>query len=448
MGICVLAKRELGMTETVRLIILGSTGSIGTQALDVVAHINSLADAGKLAVRFEVVGIAAGKNASLLCEQARKFGVRAVACAHGALSTDDLPTHARAFTGPNAAEELVRSVDCDTVLCAMVGFAGLPATLAAVERGRTIALANKETLVAAGSIVMDAAARSGARILPTDSEHAALWQCIEGPLALLDRETGDRSRRAVCPAQLRQLGASAIGLKSAILTASGGPFRLRGKDAIESATAKDALAHPTWSMGAKVTIDSASLTNKALELIEAHWLFGLPADKLRVLVHPQSVVHAIAEYEDGSSTAQLAMPDMRVPIQRSLLWPRVAPGSTAAIRWGELRSLEFFEPDTDRFPALLFGWRVIEEGGTSGATLNAANEEAVNAFLHESNRDRFPFGLLYQCVAEAMSALPSRPIGSYKDVLSADAAARTFVRDRLRGMGYYVSHEPLKVSGV
>ena len=322
------------MSDTRRLLLLGSTGSIGTQTLDVVSHLNALHARGEWPTRFEVVGLAAGSNGTLLAEQAAAFGVSETALAHpgdGALPS----ALAGARTGVDGAERLVREVEADVVLAAMVGSAGLPATLAAVELGRDVALANKETLVAAGSLVVPAAERSGSRLLPVDSEHAALWQCLQ---------SGQESSH-VCPPMRADRG-----VRRLILTASGGPFRTWEKARIERATPAEALNHPTWRMGPKVTIDSASLTNKALEVIEAHWLFGVPGERIDVLVHPQSTVHSFVEFEDGNVIAQLGPPDMRMPIQYAITFPLRPLGRSASLDFTAMSRLDFETPDLERFP--------------------------------------------------------------------------------------------------
>ncbi len=418
---------------TRRLLILGSTGSIGTQALEVVAHVNALAKVGQSPVSFEIAGLAAGKNVSLLTEQARRFGVKSVALADGecgGLSASDLPSGCRALRGANSAEELVRSVDCDLVLAAMVGVAGLPATLAAVECGRAIALANKETLVAAGTLVRPSVERKRQTccLLPVDSEHAGLWQCLlsansNTPQFVFRHNVPyDAYDQDNAPPHL-----DAAAIRRATITASGGPFREWTIDQLERATPEQALKHPTWSMGAKVTIDSATLMNKALELIEAHWLFGLPAAKLDALVHPQSLVHAIVEFLDGSNVAQLAAPDMKTPIQRALTWPFCLEGCSTRMDWSSLRSLAFEPIDHARFPAVALAYHAMERGGTSGATLNAANEVAVEAFL----AGRTGFRSITRHVEAALADVPVREVRTLVDVLAADAEARQFVRERI-----------------
>jgi len=419
-----------------KLLILGSTGSIGTQALEVVAHVNDLAMAGRSPIRFEVVGLAAGKNGALLAEQSRRFNVKQLALAEATavIERASLSAGATLRRGSVAAEELVCTVDCDLVLAAMVGSAGIPAIFAAIQCGRPVALANKETLVAAGSLVIQALnARKGSALFPVDSEHAALWQC------LTDHSTVWQKVKQTAPMTecVRELApwfppfVCTTNVCKAILTASGGAFRTWTKDQIERATPQDALKHPTWNMGGKVTIDSAGLMNKGLELIEAHWLFGLPASKLNVLIHPQSIVHAIAEFIDGSSIAQFAPPDMRLPIQRALTWPHTLDGVARKMNWSELHNLEFAPPDLSRFPALGLAYQVLERGGTSGAMLNAANEEAVALFLARE----IGFGAIARLVESAMDELRVGPLSTLDDVWSAEAEARAFVRERFaRGL--------------
>lgn len=395
-----------------RLLILGSTGSIGTQTLEVVTHLNALHAQGLFPKSFEVVGLAAGKGASLLADQAARFNIK-----HLALSEANGDTPKGALTGPDAAERLVRKVECDVVLAAIVGSAGLPATLAAVELGRDVALANKETLVAAGSLVVPASHKSGAKLLPVDSEHAAVWQCLQsGP---------DASLGPIFP-PLKHVPAS---VRKVTLTASGGPFRTWEKSRVHHATKAEALKHPTWSMGEKVTVDSASLMNKALEIIEAHWLFALPAAKIDAVVHPQSIAHALVEFDDASVVAQLAHPDMRGPIQQALAFPARLPSLVKPLDLAEVSaSLQFEPPDRDKFPLLDLASRVINSGATSGAIFNGANEEAVHAFL----RGEIRFGRIGELVIEAMEAIAVSPLSSLEDALNADRAARAHVRESLR----------------
>lgn len=384
---------------TRRLILLGSTGSIGTSTLEVVEHLHR---AGEF--RFEVVGLAAGNNVSLLAEQARRFNVSAVAtCA-------DEPVEGvrQCFRGPDAARELIERTaqPGDLVLAAMVGYAGLAPTLAAIERGCDIALANKETLVAAGSLVMPAIRRGGLRILPVDSEHSGVFQC------LCSGRTTEDVRRVV-------------------LTASGGPFRTWTRAQMREATVEQALKHPTWSMGPKVTIDSASLMNKALEIIEAHWLFDLPAEKIDAIMHPQSLVHSFVEFLDGSVIAQLSPPDMKTPIQLALTWPARVDGCSKQLDWRSLSRLDFQPIDTDVFPAVRLAYDVIRAGGTTGACFNAANEIAVQAFLDR----RIRFGDIGEMVREAVASIRPRSVRSLQDVSDADAEARELTRARIARVG-------------
>ncbi len=384
-----------------RIIILGATGSIGTSTLQVVEHLNRIAPGS-----FEVVGLSAGRNAEALIRLAERHGVKHVVLASAS------PSMASAhglmlFTGSDAAERLVERVEADVVVAAIVGSAGLSAVAAAIRKGCDIALANKETLVAAGEIIMPLAARHGSHILPVDSEHSAIFQCLQS------RESNSQER-----------GVNASSVRRIVLTASGGPFRTWTRQRIASATVAEALNHPTWSMGAKITIDSASMTNKALEIIEAHHLFGLPSERIEVIVHPQSIVHSFVEFNDGSVLAQLGRPDMRTPIQYALTWPQRPEGCAPCVDWGALTRLDFEPPDEDRFPALRLARLVVERGGTSGAIFNAANEVAVAAFLE----GRIPFGRISELAAEALVSIESRPIGSLEDVFETDRRTRRHVQ--------------------
>jgi len=395
-----------------RVILLGSTGSIGVNTLNVIRHLGGEA--------FDVVGLAAGANTRRLIEQADEFGVRHLAVAEGGDAVRDALPHATIHHGPDAARVLVESLEADLLVGAMVGAAGLPATLAAIERGMTIALANKETLVAAGELVVPLARKHEVDLLPIDSEHSAILQCLAA------QRTGPGAKGR------DETGPSALGpqpfIKRIILTASGGPFRNASKADIDNATVADALNHPTWNMGRKITIDSATMMNKALEIIEAHWLFGLDAGQIDVIIHPQSIAHSFVEFTDHSILAQLGTPDMKTPIQYALTWPDRAPGISEPLDWTTLSQLDFRQPDHDRFPALNLAYRVIETGGTSGAVLNAANEAAVDAFLAE----RIGFGQITELVAAALDAIDPVPVDSLATVLAADRRARRFVADRLK----------------
>lgn len=376
---------------TKRLVLLGSTGSIGTSTLDVVAE-----HPGELCV----VGLAAGRNWKALAEQAARHRVRDVAIADEAFA-DDLeracPPGTRVYRGPRGLVELVERADANFVLSAIVGAAGLPATLRAVDLGIDVGLANKESLVVAGSLLVPLARERGAALLPVDSEHSAVFQ------ALASGRREDVAR--------------------VYLTASGGPFRTASAAEIRNATVAQAMNHPTWSMGPKITIDSATMMNKTLEVIEAHWLFDLAADQIEVLVHPESIVHSMVEFHDGSTIAQLGAPDMRLPIQFALTYPRRLPSVAPRLRWSEARKLHFEPPDFERFPALRLGYEVIRRGGTSGAVLNAANEAAVDEF----RGGRRTFGDIAHMVEDIMQRHAWIAQPTLEELMACDAWARNEV---------------------
>ena len=345
-----------------RIAILGSTGSIGRSTLDVVRHSRE---------RFRVIALTANRSCDQLCQQAAEFAPRFVVVADDeqARSFDwsGLPRGTELLTGECGIQRVVQHADVDVVVAAVVGSAGLTGTWAALEAGKTVALANKETLVMAGPLVTKLAADRGAKILPVDSEHSAVFQLLESRPHAPCEELISRSEMAT--------------IRRIILTASGGPFRDWTAGEMQTATVEDALAHPTWQMGKKITIDSATMMNKALEIIEARWLFDLPPSQIDVLVHPQSIVHSLVEFVDGSVLAQLSPPDMRLPIQFALTWPERIDGTARRLDWTQTLRLEFEPPDEDRFPALRLGREVAALGGTAGAVLNAANEAAVASFL-------------------------------------------------------------------
>jgi 1-deoxy-D-xylulose-5-phosphate reductoisomerase len=332
------------------LVILGSTGSVGTQALDVVRRNPD---------RFRVVGLSAGANQELLVGQIREFLPPLVAIADEEAAADVREklagiTGVEVLVGPEAAETLARDAEADMVLNALVGSAGLGPTLAALQAGKTLALANKESLVVGGELVVDLIKGEPERLVPVDSEHAALAQCLRG------------ERRE--------------DVKRVVLTGSGGPFRGWTRAELDKASVKEALAHPVWQMGPKITIDSATLMNKGLEVIEAKYLFGLEYSQIHVVIHPEGIVHAIAEFRDGSMTAQLAVPDMRLPIQLALGWPERLPSGVGPVPLAE-RQLTFEPVDREAFPAIDLAYRVGELGRTFPAVMSAANEVAVMAFL-------------------------------------------------------------------
>lgn len=333
-----------------RIVVLGSTGSIGTSCLDVVAHLPD---------RLQVLGLSAHRSWQTAVEQARVCRPRWLALTDPAaarqLDRKLLPPDTQLLVGDDGVRAMVAHPDVDVVVTAIVGAAGLAGTWAALEAGKTVAVANKETLVMAGPLVMDLARRRGGKILPVDSEHSAIFQC------LASGRTSEVAR--------------------IVLTASGGPFRGKSARELADVTVDEALRHPTWRMGQKITIDSATLMNKALELIEARWLFDLPPDKIEVIVHPESIIHSFVEFTDGSVLAQLSPPDMRLPIQYALTHPDRLPGPAKKINWRELQQFTFEQPDRETFPALQLGYEVAQQGGTCGAVLNAANEAAVGRFL-------------------------------------------------------------------
>ena len=384
--------------RTGRILLLGSTGSIGVNAIEVVRHLSNHGGPD-----FEIVALAGGRRARELRQQAESLGVRDVAIADEA-GAGELADVDRLHVGPDAALELVRSVarPGDLVIGAMVGAAGIAPTIAALEIGCDVALANKETLVAAGSVVIPTARRHGAEIIPVDSEHSAIYQCLRG---------------GRCPEEIERL----------VLTASGGPFRAWDLDRINEATVEEALDHPTWSMGPKVTIDSASMMNKALELIEAHWLFDLPASRLDAVVHPQSIVHSFVEFVDGSVFAQLSPPDMKMPIQYALTAPDRHTGCSPRIDWSSFSDLKFEPVDHERFPALRTALGVIDSGGSAGTVFNAANEVAVQAFLDR----RIGFGRIMRTVRQTLEDTSIAPINSLEDVFQADSEARERARSLL-----------------
>jgi len=333
-----------------RIAILGSTGSIGTSCLDVVrGHANEL----------KVVGLTAHRQFESLAAQSREFGARVVALADGtvrnSLNGTDFGPATNVLFGSDAVEAIAAHADVDVVIAGIVGAAGLRGTWAAIESGKQIGLANKETMVVAGPLVTERVRQTGATIIPVDSEHNAVFQALQ---------CGRRKD-----------------VQRVILTASGGPFRGWSRDRLAAVTPEMALAHPTWNMGPKITIDSATLMNKALEVIEARWLFDLAPDQIDVVVHPQSIVHSMVEFVDGSVIAQLSPPDMKLPIQYALTYPERAAGISPRMDFSQACSLEFFPPDREAFPALDLGFEVARRGGTCGAVLNAANEVAVQRFL-------------------------------------------------------------------
>ncbi len=332
-----------------RVVVLGSTGSVGANCLDVIAALPG---------RLEVVGLSAHSSADTLARQAQQFRPRWVALTDPDAALPRgirLPPGMQVLRGVDGIRTMVSDPDVDVVVVAIVGAAGLAGTWAALEAGKTVAFANKETLVMAGAQVMDLARARGGRLLPVDSEHSAIFQALHCGRA------GEVER--------------------VVLTGSGGPFRGRSRAELEEVSVEDALKHPTWRMGPKITVDSATLMNKALEVIEARWLFDLRPEQIEVIIHPESVIHSFVEFVDGSVLAQLSPPDMRLPIQYALTFPERVAGPTHRLNWRELGLWHFEQPDSETFPALQLGYEVARRGGTCGAVLNAANEAAVEKFL-------------------------------------------------------------------
>lgn len=375
-----------------RIAILGSTGSIGTQSLDVIRrHPES----------FCAAALAARSSAAALAAQVREFSPAAAA----------LVCPPEGFAGENNCEwsfgeeallDICAREDVDAVLVAVVGIAGLPAVLRAIECGKTVLLANKEALVTGGALVMEAARRKGVSLLPVDSEHSAIFQCIQG-------------RPNAHPCRI-------------VLTASGGPFRTWSREQIERATVEQALRHPNWSMGRKITIDSASMVNKALEVIEARWLFDMAPEDIEVVVHPQSVVHSGVEFSDGALLCQMGLPDMRVPIAYAMSYPDRMGDVGERLDLTRAGALTFEAPDFARFPALKLAWEVLREGGDAPVRLNGANEVAVDLVL----RGELPFFRIADLLAETLSREGARPVREVADVLDADRRAREAARTLAR----------------
>jgi 1-deoxy-D-xylulose-5-phosphate reductoisomerase len=378
-----------------KLAIIGSTGSIGQNTLKVVQH---------LPERFQVFALAAHSSVTLLAEQISAFKPKVVTLME-ASRLDDLALRCRekgiplpeVLTAESGLRAIASSADVDIVVSGAVGAAGLLPTLAAVEAGKTVALANKESMVLAGELLRKTASRTGARIIPIDSEHSAIDQCLR---------SGRRD-------EVRRL----------ILTASGGPFRDTPREHLSRVTPEDALNHPTWRMGRRITIDSATLMNKGLEVIEARWLFDIPESRVDILVHPQSIVHSMVEFTDGSVIAQLGTTDMRQPIQYALTWPERLESSVPGIDWRTAGKLEFMPADTAKFPCVELAYRAIRQGGTAPAVLNAADEVAVQAFLE----GRISFTDIPRLIGNSLDAHQVASAVTFENIMAADAWARRFV---------------------
>jgi len=376
-----------------KISILGSTGSIGTSTLDIVRlHPD----------RFKVVGLAAGSNIDLLIKQIKEFSPRLVSVQSKdhflALREKIGPKNLEILKGSEGSQAVASMDEVDLVVSGIVGAAGLLPTLAALEKGKTVGLANKESMIIAGELMNRTRQTHGATILPIDSEHSALFQCLQG--------------------QRRE------DLKRLILTASGGPFFHKPLGEFGQITVDDALKHPNWDMGAKITIDSATMMNKGLEVMEARWLFDVPVDQVDVCVHPQSIVHSMVEYQDGSVIAQMGLPDMKVPIAYALSYPERIKTGVKSLQLSKIKELTFFDPDFEKFPCLKLAFEVARKGRTYPAVLNAANEIAVQAFLEEE----ISFNEIYKIVSETVECHSPFDLGSLDDVLKADHWAREMAK--------------------
>jgi len=374
-----------------RLAILGSTGSIGVNGLDVAAHLG-----------MTVTALAAGANRKVFRQQIDRFkparAALADAAEYEALKKELHGSTTQLLKGMEGVRAIAAGEESDVVLCAISGAACLGPVIDAADRGKVLGLANKESMVVAGPIVLERAKKAGATIVPVDSEHSAIFQAMR---------SGTHKE-----------------VKRIFLTASGGPFREKPRSEFGTITVEQAMKHPTWNMGGKITIDSATMFNKALEIVEARWLFDLKANQIEVIVHPQSIIHSMVEFVDGSVIAQLGLPDMRTPIQLALTYPDRAPGNVKSLNLAEIRTLTFQEPDLEKFPSLKLGWRAAEAGGTMGAVLNAANEVAVDRFV----KREISFLQIFETVTSVMDrhTLVAHP--TLEDVLQADAWARQEAR--------------------
>ncbi len=384
------------MSAQKNVAILGSTGSIGANSLEVIRNFPQL---------FRAAYLTTNRNIDLLQEQISLFRPKGVVVLDEGKASElrtRIGTSVEVLTGTSGLEHVVTREDVDIVISALVGFAGLNPTIAAIRHRKRIALANKETLVVAGSLIMSLVREYGVDLLPVDSEHSAIFQCLVGE---------DRSRIA-----------------KLLLTASGGPFLNFPAESFSTLTVEGALNHPRWKMGNKITIDSSTLMNKGLEVIEAHWLFGLPGERIHVVIHPQSVIHSMVEFVDGSVKAQLGVPDMKLPIQYALSYPERWPMNGSRIDFPALQSMTFFEPDREKFRCLGLAYDALALGGTAPAVLNAANEVAVNSFLnHKISFDKIP-----TVIERALTMHKTRPNPEIQDIIEIDRQTRDFVGTLLK----------------
>ena len=379
-----------------QIAILGSTGSIGTQALDVIRRHSDL---------FEVYALTANRNVELLIEQAREFLPEMVVIVDEQKylrlkeELNHLPI--KVWAGEDALQQVVQAEPIQMVLTAMVGYSGLKPTLSAIRAGKAIALANKETLVVAGDLVTRLASEKQIPILPVDSEHSAIFQCLEGE--------------------------SNNSIEKIILTASGGPFRSFSREQLAHVTSKEALKHPNWNMGAKITIDSATLMNKGFEMIEAKWLFGLTTEQIRIIVHPQSIIHSMVQFRDSSIKAQMGLPDMRLPIQYALAYPKRIYSDFERLDFNQFQILTFEEPDKNRFRCLELAYHAVQKGGNMPCILNAANEIVVAGFLE----DKIRFPAMSDIIEQTMEAVPFIASPDWEDYMHTDAEARKKAKEKM-----------------
>ena len=413
--------------------LLGSSGSIGQNTLEVLAQSEGRLVPILLSVHRQTDLLA--KQIQSLREPPRWVVVTDETADRSPL--EPLPKSIEIFFGQDALCELVRHPEVDVVLSAIVGSAGLTSTWAALEAGKMVALANKESLVMGGGLLTRLVKTHGGRLLPVDSEHSAVLQAIRAwRMESDDREqTADGRRQRADggepPSYSDDYGSVHTSIEKIILTASGGPFRTKPQEELANVTVGDALAHPTWKMGKKITIDSATLMNKALEIIEARWFFDVSADKIGVVIHPQSLVHSMVEFVDGSVIAQMSPPDMRLPIQLALCYPHRFPGPSLKVNWAQIQTLEFYPPDFERFPALPLGLEAAAAGGTAGAVVNAANETAVAAFLEEN----LPFQDIVKVCRDVLESHHFEPQPTLAQLLTIDRWARAETEKRIKSKG-------------
>lgn len=381
------------MTEKKKVFILGSTGSIGVNTLDVIRLHPE---------KFEVEGITINKNSDLLEEQIKEFNPKVVVVRDEKVADDvrkRIPHNIEFLIGEDGLIEATKNTDYDILLSALVGFSGLQPTIEGIKRGKRIALANKETLVVAGEIITELSAKFKSEIIPVDSEHSAIFQCL----------VGEKHKE----------------IKKLLLTASGGPFFRKTREELQNVTVSEALDHPNWNMGNKVTIDSASMMNKGLEMIEAHWLFNLPADKIDVIIHPQSIIHSMVEFIDGSIKAQMSLPDMRLPIQYALSFPDRLQNDFTSTNLTDIAELSFFKPDFSKFECIKLAFDVLEEGGTAPCILNAANEVAVERFLN----NKIPFLEIPNLIKKALKGIDSAQKPSVETIIECDSLTRNYLKE-------------------